>query len=151
MELAAGAGVVLSVLLIGHPKLRNDLRRPQMEQIGYARLGADFVVLPSFDWRGMLRRHSLMARIRSIEGGFPMLRAADGATSMAFDSRGRILATLPNFGNNDREMLAYMPVGRTATLYSRIGNVIGYAALLVLAALLLVAGRDENRSRKTHP
>ncbi len=35
MELAAGAGVVLSVLLIGHPKLRNDLRRPQMEQIGY--------------------------------------------------------------------------------------------------------------------
>jgi type II secretory pathway predicted ATPase ExeA len=35
MELAAGAGVVLSVLLIGHPKLRNDLRRPQMEEIGY--------------------------------------------------------------------------------------------------------------------
>jgi len=35
MELATGAGVVLSVLLIGHPKLRNDLRRPQMEEIGY--------------------------------------------------------------------------------------------------------------------
>ena len=35
MELAAGAGVVLSVLLIGNPKLRNDLRRPQMEEIGY--------------------------------------------------------------------------------------------------------------------
>ena len=35
MELAAGAGVILSVLLIGHPKLRNDLRRPQMEEIGY--------------------------------------------------------------------------------------------------------------------
>ena len=35
MELAARAGVVLSVLLIGHPKLRNDLRRPQMEEIGY--------------------------------------------------------------------------------------------------------------------
>jgi type II secretory pathway predicted ATPase ExeA len=35
MELATSAGVVLSVLLIGHPKLRNDLRRPQMEEIGY--------------------------------------------------------------------------------------------------------------------
>jgi hypothetical protein len=35
MEMAAGAGVTLSVLLIGHPKLRNDLRRPQMEEIGY--------------------------------------------------------------------------------------------------------------------
>ena len=35
MEMAVGAGVILSVLLIGHPKLRNDLRRPQMEEIGY--------------------------------------------------------------------------------------------------------------------
>ena len=35
MGLAAGAGVVLSVLLIGNSKLRNDLRRPQMEEIGY--------------------------------------------------------------------------------------------------------------------
>jgi hypothetical protein len=35
MEMAAGAGMILSVLLIGHPKLRNDLRRPQMEEIGY--------------------------------------------------------------------------------------------------------------------
>ena len=43
MKLAAGAGIVLSVLLIGNPKLRNDLRRPQveprgspgMEEIGY--------------------------------------------------------------------------------------------------------------------
>lgn len=35
MEIAAGANVVLSVLLVGHPKLRNDLRRPQMEEIGY--------------------------------------------------------------------------------------------------------------------
>ena len=35
MEVVADAGVVLSVLLVGHPKLRNDLRRPQMEEIGY--------------------------------------------------------------------------------------------------------------------
>ena len=35
MEIAAGANIVMSVLLVGHPKLRNDLRRPQMEEIGY--------------------------------------------------------------------------------------------------------------------
>jgi len=127
-----------------------DFDFPQLA-LTYARLGADFVALPGLDWRGMLRRHSLMARIRAIEGGFPLLRAADGATSMAFDSRGQILAALPNFGNNDREMLVYMPVGRTATLYSRIGNVIAYAALLALAVLVLIAGRNHRRSRKTHP
>lgn len=116
----------------------------------YARLGADFVVLPGLDWRGMLRRHSLMARIRAIEGGFPILRPADGATSMAFDNRGRILASLPNFGVNDREMLAYMPVGRTPTLYSRIGNVLAYLALLTLFVLLIAAGRNPVRQQKPH-
>ncbi len=44
-----------------------------------------------------------------------------------------------------------MPVGRMATLYTRISSsVIAYAALLVLAALLLVAGRNQLRWRKTH-
>lgn len=126
-----------------------DFDFPQVA-LTYARLGADFVVLPGLDWRGMLRRHSLMARMRAIEGGFPILRPADGATSMAFDSRGQILAALPNFGSNDREMLAYMPVGRTATLYSRIGNVIAYTALLIVSALLLVAARKHLRSQEVH-
>jgi type II secretory pathway predicted ATPase ExeA len=35
MEVVADAGVLLSVLLVGHIKLRNDLRRPKMEEIGY--------------------------------------------------------------------------------------------------------------------
>lgn len=35
MEAVADAGVLLSVPLVGHPRLRNDLRRPQMEEIGY--------------------------------------------------------------------------------------------------------------------
>src|SRR3546814_688291 len=35
MEVVADAGVLLSVLLVGHPRLRNDLRRQQLEEIGY--------------------------------------------------------------------------------------------------------------------
>ena len=126
-----------------------DFDFPQLG-LTYARLGAELVVLPGLDWRGMLRRHSLMARMRAIEGGFPVLRPANGATSMAFDSRGRTLAALPSFGTNDRTMLAYIPVGRTPTLYSRVGNVIAHVALLGFAVLLLVAGRKQLRSRKAH-
>lgn len=126
-----------------------DFDFPQLA-LTYARLGADFVVVPGLDWRGMLRRHTLMARMRAIEGGFPVLRAANGATSMAFGSRGQIVAALPNFGNNDRVMLAYLPAGRTPTLYSRTGPVIAYAALLALAALLLVAGRNRLRPQQAH-
>ena len=35
MEVIAQGGGVLSVVLTGHPKLRNDLRRPVMEEVGY--------------------------------------------------------------------------------------------------------------------
>jgi type II secretory pathway predicted ATPase ExeA len=35
MEVVEGSGSTLSVLLTGHPKLRNDLCRPTMEEIGY--------------------------------------------------------------------------------------------------------------------
>ncbi|MHB1282043.1 MAG: ExeA family protein, partial [Acidithiobacillus sp.] len=35
MEVVEDAGGRLSVVLAGHPKLRNDLRRPTMEEIGY--------------------------------------------------------------------------------------------------------------------
>jgi type II secretory pathway predicted ATPase ExeA len=35
MEVVADGGGMLAVVLVGHPKLRNDLRRPTMEEIGY--------------------------------------------------------------------------------------------------------------------
>lgn len=35
MEVIARGGGNLSVVLVGHPKLRNDLRRPTMEEIGH--------------------------------------------------------------------------------------------------------------------
>jgi len=35
MDVVEDVGGRLSVILAGHPKLRNDLRRPTMEEIGY--------------------------------------------------------------------------------------------------------------------
>lgn len=42
MEVVADGGGMLSVVLIGHPKLRNDLRRPTMEEIGYRSVVFEF-------------------------------------------------------------------------------------------------------------
>jgi hypothetical protein len=42
MEVIADAGVLLSVLFVGLPRLRNDLRRPQMEEIGYRTTNFDY-------------------------------------------------------------------------------------------------------------
>jgi type II secretory pathway predicted ATPase ExeA len=42
MEVVTDGGGMLSVVLVGHPKLRNDLRRPTMEEIGYRSAVFDF-------------------------------------------------------------------------------------------------------------
>jgi hypothetical protein len=35
MEIVQAGGGILSIVLVGHPKLRNDLNRPTMEEIGH--------------------------------------------------------------------------------------------------------------------
>jgi apolipoprotein N-acyltransferase len=114
-----------------------------------ARLGAEMIVLPGLDWRGMLRRHTLMSRIRAIEGGFSLLRPANGATSMGFDNYGQIRAAMPDFGNNDKILLASLPVERINTLYTRIGNTLAYIAVLALLFSFFVARRNHARTVKT--
>ncbi|WP_448954969.1 ExeA family protein [Labrys neptuniae] len=42
MEVIADGDGMLSVVLIGHPRLRNDLRRPTMEEIGYRSVAFEF-------------------------------------------------------------------------------------------------------------
>lgn len=42
MEVVANGGGTLSIILSGHPRLRNDLRRPSMEEIGYRMSVFDF-------------------------------------------------------------------------------------------------------------
>ncbi|HYG85832.1 MAG TPA: AAA family ATPase [Azospirillum sp.] len=42
MEVVADGGGMLSVVLVGDPKLRNDLRRPTMEEIGYRSVVFEF-------------------------------------------------------------------------------------------------------------
>jgi apolipoprotein N-acyltransferase len=89
-----------------------------------------------------------MTRIRAIEGGFSLLRSANDATSMGFDNLGQLRAAMTSFGDNDHILLASLPVKRTDTLYSRIGNVIAYIAILAFLFLFFIAGRNHLRKKK---
>ena len=125
-----------------------DYDFPQMA-LTHARLGADMVVLPGMDWRGMLTRHTLMARIRAIEGGFSLLRSANEATSMGFNNYGQIRAAMPDFGDNDKIMIASLPVQKINTLYSRIGNLIAYIAISALLFSLFITVRNYLRAKNS--
>lgn len=99
----------------------------------HARSGAELVVVPSSDWRGIDPVHTFMARVRAIENGFSMVRSVRWSASGAFDAHGRVRAWMPASGETDGVMVAQVPVGRVQTIASRIGDApVGIAAVLLL-------------------
>lgn len=87
----------------------------------HARLGADLVVVPSSDWRGIDPYHTEMARVRAIEGGFSVLRPVRWAASAGFDSLGRVRGWMPA-EDDSGVMVVSLPTERVDTIYSRVGD-----------------------------
>ena len=101
----------------------------------HARGGADLVLLPSSDWRGIHPVHTLMARVRGIEGGFSLVRSTRWAASGMFDRLGTVRAWMPP--GEDGVLVARVPIARAETIATRIGDAPIAAAAVVLVGLLL--------------
>jgi apolipoprotein N-acyltransferase len=117
----------------------------------HALAGADLVVLPSSDWRGIDPVHTFMARVRAIEGGFSLLRAVRWAPSAAFDAHGRARGWMPATGDTDGVMVTHVPVGRTATTVVSLGDQPVALAAVVLLALIGVALTRSRKARFPWP
>jgi apolipoprotein N-acyltransferase len=125
-----------------------DYDRPAIAR-AHARGGADVVLLPSSDWRGIDPQHTAMARVRAIEGGFSVLRPVRAATSAAIDPWGRFRATLPQREENDRVLVASLPARRVPTLYAVVGDGPALAIAVGLIAAALAAGGRRRRAGVT--
>jgi apolipoprotein N-acyltransferase len=81
-------------------------------------------------------QHFLQARVRTIEEGLPMVRAANNGISAVIDPLGRVLTSLPlgNVGVLDSSL----PHELSATLYARYGDTI--LAILLVSCVLIAAG-----------
>ena len=87
-------------------------------------------------------QHWQQARIRGVEEGLPMVRAANDGISSITDAQGRIVARL---GLGERGILdATLPDVRYRTLYSQYGNLIPVCMLLFFFVFSLFG-----RSRRT--
>jgi len=67
---------------------------------------------------------------------------------MGFNNYGQLRAALPDFGNNDKILIASLPVGKINTLYSRVGNLVAYIALAALLFSFFITGRNYIREKK---
>ena len=87
-------------------------------------------------------QHLASARLRAVEEGLPMIRAANTGVSAVIDAYGRVLASLDM---EQEGIIDYrIPPAREATPYSRWGD----WTLLILVAFLgaaLLAGRSPTR------
>ncbi len=92
-------------------------------------------------WSGPYQ-HLAQARIRAIEQGLPMLRAANTGVSAVIDGAGRMLGEIPlgEAGYLDTRL----PPPMAATPYSRTGDWPVLIALFLTAAAIWAAGRGQS-------
>jgi apolipoprotein N-acyltransferase len=105
--------------------------------------GADLVLVPSSDWRGIDPQHSRMALMNAVAVGLPMVRPVRAATSIASDQYGRVLGSMRADALGDGVMVVAVPTTRVPTLYARTGELVPLVALAfcVLAVVRVLRSR----------
>jgi len=81
------------------------------------------------------RQHLDMARLRAIEAGLPMARAANTGISALIDAKGRVLERVPLYESGKIE--AALPSSLPLTLYDRGGNIVFWILTLVFLAIAM--------------
>ncbi len=114
------------------------------EEVGAAPTRPDWLLHVTNDaWFGTFagpQQHLAQARMRAIEQGLPLLRAANTGISAVIDGKGRVLDAIPlgRAGRLDHPVPAALP----PTVYARIGD---WPAALAMALALLAAGLRRRR------
>ncbi|WP_347311495.1 apolipoprotein N-acyltransferase [Defluviimonas sp. SAOS-178_SWC] len=103
---------------------------------------ADWVLQVTNDgWFGNLAgpyQHLAQARLRAVEQGLPLLRAANTGVTAVIDAKGRVLETVPL--NTEGWIDADVPPALAPTVYARSGD-LPATILLTLSLLALAAAR----------
>lgn len=119
-----------------------DFPRP-VSQAG--RNGTDILLSPSLGEQSIDPLHSYMAVFRAIENGVSLVRVGDNELSIVTDPYGRVLASMDYFTAGERVIVAQVPTAHVSTIYSLIGDLIGW---LSVAGLIGVVGLAFWRGRR---
>jgi apolipoprotein N-acyltransferase len=116
--------------------------------------GADLLVNVTNDgWYGSTSapyQHVAMARLRAVESGRSLVRAANTGISVIVDPRGRLIAASRLLER--RAVVADVPLAAETTPYARWGDVFGWSCLAASIALsgasLVTLGRGGRGAAK---
>lgn len=116
---------------------------------GYGELGADMVIIPSSDWRGIDPVHTEMAAFRAVEQGHSVLRSTRFGLSAAITHYGEMVSQMSSFDKNDKIMYAQLCAKGVPTLYSIIQDSFVYLCIGFLLSSMVITVRSIKANR--HP
>jgi apolipoprotein N-acyltransferase len=111
----------------------------------YGLIGVRALAVPAWDFVVDGRFHSRMALVRAVEHGFALVRSAQEGLLTVADAYGRIRAQRPSAGGAGAVLVADVPLGPGATIYTGIGDVFAWLVVAELIVLLVAAARSRVR------
>jgi apolipoprotein N-acyltransferase len=93
------------------------------------------------------RQHFAQARLRAVEQGLPLVRAANTGISAVIDPYGRVQAILPL--GVEGILDSSLPRALNGTAYGSNGKLLNALLLLICAAAAIIARRRSGRSQPT--
>lgn len=102
------------------------------------RLGVDILLSPANDWQEISPQHGQMTAFRAVENGMTVVRQANHGLSLVTDPLGRTLAAADHFAGQ-RSTVSFAPISGVVTIYSLIGDVIGWGSVFGLLAMTIWA------------
>jgi apolipoprotein N-acyltransferase len=107
---------------------------PYIRQAG--KNSVDIMLSPSYDFP---KSTSLLYSLRSIENGFSFVRPVYNGISFAVDYNGKILAQMDSEKTGDGILYANVPTKGIKTIYSIIGDLLGWLCVLGFVAFVLMS------------
>ncbi len=114
---------------------------------GYGELGADLVMLPSSDWRGIDPVHTEMAAFRAVEQGHSVLRSTRFGLSAAITPYGEMVSQMSSFDDHDKIMYSQLPAKGVTTLYSVIQDSFVYLCIAFLLSFIAIVSIKTYKKR----
>ncbi len=129
------------------PIICNDVNYTAPARI-VARMGAQLVMVPTRMFAGVWREMQVMAVFRAVENRVATVMVDGAFRTTMVDPYGRIVADQVTPAPGAQMLVADVPVGSPGTLYSRLGDWVGWFCLLSWIGSMVYQAADERRSKQ---
>jgi apolipoprotein N-acyltransferase len=107
----------------------------------------DIMMAPNNDLHPFEQQDAVVAIMRAVENGYSLVRATGFGPSLITDYQGHVLAR-QDYGEGGGVMVATIPMHGVVTIYSRIGDSLGY---FCAAGMIFLTARAYFGKRKRSP